>query len=131
MALLVVEYGALSAVHDSADGHRLRLGDFRAPCAVDKVAILDAGRYTATWEAIGITRVRWVPRDELMTLLDDVPSVRRHVFTHLAAEVRCHQTERVRTSLDDATTRLAAWLVEQVVAQGVRIEFAPWAGRTR
>lgn len=121
VALMVVESGALSAVHDSADGRRLRLGEFRAPCAVDKVAVLDSGRHTATWEAVGRTRVRRVPRDDLIRLLEDVPSVRWHVLAHLAAEVRRHQAERVRTTLDDATTRLAAWLVQQAATRGVHV----------
>lgn len=46
--LLVVESGALAAVRDTADGRRIRFGTFVAPCAVDKVALLDGGLHTAS-----------------------------------------------------------------------------------
>jgi CRP/FNR family transcriptional regulator, cyclic AMP receptor protein len=119
--LLVVERGALAAIHDGADGRRVRLGDFHGPCAVDKVAVLDAGHHTATWTAVGTTVLRLVSRDEVLALVDDVPAVRRHVLTRLAGEVRRHQDERLRASLDDATTRLAAWLMQAAAEQGRRI----------
>jgi CRP/FNR family transcriptional regulator, cyclic AMP receptor protein len=119
--LLVVEAGALTAFHDSAHGRRVAFGDFPAPCAVDKAAVLDGGGHTATWQASGTTRLRRIARDELLSLLDDVPAVRRHVLTHLAAQVRHHQTERVRAELDDAATRAAAWIVEAAATHGRRI----------
>ena len=49
--LLVVESGALTGVRETADGRRLRLGEFPAPCTVGKSAVLGAGRHTATWLA--------------------------------------------------------------------------------
>ena len=121
-ALLVVESGGLRAVHESGEGRRLRLGDFRAPCAVDKVALLDTGAYTSTWEAIDRTRIRSIPRAVFLSVLDDVDAVRRHVLAHLAAEVRRHQEERVTMTLADATARVAAWLVAEMAVQGARVE---------
>ncbi|MEQ7124245.1 Crp/Fnr family transcriptional regulator [Actinopolymorpha sp. B11F2] len=119
--LLVVESGALTAFHDSTQGRRVNLGDFHAPCAVDKAAVLDRGGHTATWQASGTTRLRRFPRDEVLALVDDVPAVRRHVLAHLAAQVRHHQTERIRATLDDATTRAAIWLVQATATHGRRI----------
>jgi CRP/FNR family transcriptional regulator, cyclic AMP receptor protein len=120
-SLLVVERGTLCAVHETADGRRVRLGYFDAPRAVDKVALLDSGTHTATWEAVGRTTVRRVPKQVVLSLIDDVAAVRRHVLAHLASEVRRHQEERVRTASADTGTRVAAWLVEQMASQGVRI----------
>src|SRR5256885_6571908 len=58
MNLLVVEAGGLTAVHETAGGQRLRWGEFPAPCAVDKVAVLDGGGHTATWLAATSSRIR-------------------------------------------------------------------------
>jgi CRP/FNR family cyclic AMP-dependent transcriptional regulator len=68
--LLVVESGALTAVRETADGHRLRLGEFPAPCTVDKAAVLGAGRHTATWSAAARARIRLVPAADLFRLID-------------------------------------------------------------
>lgn len=46
--VIVVEVGTLTAVHETATGQRLRLGEFVGPCAVDKAAVLDGGGHTAT-----------------------------------------------------------------------------------
>ncbi len=109
--LIVVESGTLTATHDTADGRRLRLGEFPAPCAVDKAAVLDGGGHTATWSAATRARLRFVPADELLALLDDVPAARRHVLNHLAGKLRDQHDELVRASFADTTTRTAAWLL--------------------
>ena len=84
----MVEHGALSAVHDSWDGRRVRLGDFRPPCAVDKVALLDSRSRTATWEAIGPTRIRSVPRATVAASVRIVPATAVTSSTKVLADVR-------------------------------------------
>jgi CRP/FNR family cyclic AMP-dependent transcriptional regulator len=108
--LVVAETGGLTAVHETEAGHRRRLGEFPAPCAVDKAAVLDGGGHTATWITTSRTRLLLVPAAEFLTLVD-VPTVRAHVFTHLAAQLRTAQEDVVLTSFADAPTRVAAWLV--------------------
>ncbi|MBF9135437.1 Crp/Fnr family transcriptional regulator [Plantactinospora sp. S1510] len=119
--VIVVEAGTLTGVHETADGRRLRLGEFRAPCAVDKSAVLDSGGYTATWVAATRVRYRLVPAGELLRLIDDVPAVRRHVLGHLAGRLRERQRDLVRTSFSDAGTRVAAWLVTAAARTGRRV----------
>ncbi|GAB3964236.1 Crp/Fnr family transcriptional regulator [Plantactinospora veratri] len=119
--VIVVEAGTLTGVHETADGKRLRLGDFAGPCAVDKSAVLDGGGYTATWLAATVLRYRLVPAGELLRLIDDVPAVRRHVLGHLAGRLRDGQAELVRTSYADAGTRVAAWLVAAAGRSGRRV----------
>ncbi|AVT32550.1 MULTISPECIES: Crp/Fnr family transcriptional regulator [unclassified Plantactinospora] len=119
--VIVVEAGTLTGVHETADGKRLRLGDFVGPCAVDKSAVLDGGGYTATWLAATVLRYRLVPAGELLRLIDDVPAVRRHVLGHLAGRLRDRQAELVRTSYADAGTRVAAWLVAAAGRSGRRV----------
>ncbi|MEE6260244.1 Crp/Fnr family transcriptional regulator [Plantactinospora sonchi] len=119
--VLVVEAGTLTAVHETVDGRRLRLGEFTAPCAVDKSAVLDGGRHTATWVAATTVRCRLLPAPELLRLVDDVPAVRRHVLAHLARELRDRQRDLVRTAFADAPTRVAAWLVTSAERTGRRV----------
>jgi CRP/FNR family cyclic AMP-dependent transcriptional regulator len=108
--LVVAETGGLTAVFETAGGRRRRLGEFPAPCAVDKAAVLDGGGHTATWVTTARSRLRLVPATEFLALVD-VPAVRTHVFARLASQVRAQQEDLVLTSFADAPTRVAAWLV--------------------
>ncbi len=132
--LVVVETGALTAVHETETGHRRRLGEFPAPCAVDKAAVLDGGGHTATWLTTTRSRLRLIPAAEFLALVD-VPSVRRHVFRHLAGQLRRSQEDTVLTSYTDATTRVATWLVRaatgRVPLPGAQQGLAETLGLTR
>jgi CRP/FNR family transcriptional regulator, cyclic AMP receptor protein len=132
--LVVAETGGLSAVHETEAGQRRRLGEFAAPCAVDKAAVLDGGGHTATWVTTARSRLRFVPATEFLALVD-VPSVRAHVFTKLAGQLRSQQEDLVLTSFADATTRVAAWLVRaatpRVRLPGAQQGLAETLGLTR
>lgn len=119
--LIVIEAGALTAAHETVHGQRLRLGEFVAPCAVDKAAVLDGLGYTATWQASTRSRIRLVPSDQLLAILEEVPAVRRHAFAHLSQRLRDQQDDLVLTSFADAATRTAAWLVRAAGRTGRRI----------
>lgn len=132
--LIVVETGALTAVHETESGHRRRLGEFPAPCAVDKAAVLDGGGHTATWLTTTRSRLRLIPAAEFLALVD-VPAVRRHVFRHLANQLRRTQENAVLTSYTDATTRVATWLVRAAASRvplpGAQQGLAETLGLTR
>lgn len=132
--LVVAETGGLTAVHETAAGHRLRLGEFPAPCAVDKAAVLDGGGHTATWVTTARSRLRFVPAAEFLALVD-VPAVRAHVFAQLAGQLRERQDDLVLTSFADAPTRVAAWLVRaatpRVLLAGAQQGLAEALGLTR
>jgi CRP/FNR family cyclic AMP-dependent transcriptional regulator len=117
--LVVAETGTLTAVHETAAGHRRRLGEFPAPCAVDKAAVLDSGGHTATWLTTARSQLRFVPAATFLALID-VPEVRAHVFTQLAAQLRTQQDDLLLTTFADAPTRVAAWLV-RAAASRVRL----------
>jgi CRP/FNR family transcriptional regulator len=119
--LLVVETGALTAIRDTAAGQRLRLGEFPAPCAVEKAAVLDGNGYTATWVAATVSRIRSVPAREVLAAVDDVPAARRHVLAHLAFRLRESSDELVSAHFTDAATRTAAWLVRAAGRTGPRV----------
>ncbi len=119
--LIVVESGTLTATFDTANGRRLRLGEFPAPCAVDKAAVLDAGGHTATWLAAIRSQVRLVPAGDVLAVIDDVPAARRHVLAHLAQRLRDQQDGLVLASFADTTTRTAAWLLRAAGHTGTRI----------
>lgn len=133
--LIVVEAGGVTATHETASGRRLRLGEFPAPCAVDKAAVLDRAGHTATWVATARSRVRLLPAADLFALVDDVPAARRHVLAHLARQLREQQDDLVRASVADAVTRTAAWLVRaatrRVVLPGAQEGLAEAIGATR
>jgi CRP/FNR family cyclic AMP-dependent transcriptional regulator len=132
--LIVAETGGLTAVHETAAGQRRRLGEFTAPCAVDKAAVLDGGGHTATWITTARSRLRLVPAAEFLALVD-VPAVRTHVFAQLAGQLRASQDDLVLTSYADATTRVAAWLVRaatpRVPLPGAQQGLAEALGLTR
>jgi CRP/FNR family cyclic AMP-dependent transcriptional regulator len=132
--LVVAETGGLTAVHETASGHRRRLGEFPAPCAVDKAAVLDNAGHTATWITTSTSRLRLIPAPEFLTLVN-VPEVRTHVFTQLASQLRATQADLVLTSFADAPTRVAAWLVHaaapNVPLPGAQQGLAETLGLTR
>jgi CRP/FNR family transcriptional regulator len=132
--LVVAETGGLTAVHETAGGHRRRLGEYPAPCAVDKAAVLDGAGHTATWVTTARSRLRLVPAREFLALVD-LPSVRGHVFATLAGQLRRHQEDLVLTSYADAPTRVAAWLVRaatpRVRLPGAQQGLAETLGLTR
>lgn len=119
--LLVVESGTLTAVRETADGHRLRLGEFPAPCTVDKAAVLGAGRYTATWLTATRAKIRLVPAGDLLALVDEVPAVRRHVLEYLARRLEERQEDLVHTAFAGTTARVAGWLARATVRPGDRV----------
>lgn len=101
--LVIVESGVLTAVRDTSDGRRMRLGEYAAPCAVDKAAVLDEGGHTATWVAARPSRLRLVPVAEVHAAIDDVPTVRRHVLS-LISRANC-ETARTTWSWPVSPTR--------------------------
>jgi CRP/FNR family transcriptional regulator len=119
--LHIVEAGGVVATRETASGRRLRLGEFPAPCAVDKSAVLDGGGHTATWIARDRCLIRRLPAAEFLALLDDVPAARRHVLTVLARRLRHQQDDLVLASFADAVTRVAAWLVRAAASSGERV----------
>jgi CRP/FNR family transcriptional regulator len=132
--LIVAETGAMTAIHETAAGRRRRLGEFPAPCAADKAAVLDGGGHTATWLTTARSRLRFVPSAEFLALVD-VPTVRAHVFRTLAGQLRTQQDDLVLTSYADATTRVAAWLVRAATTRvrlpGAQQGLAETLGLTR
>lgn len=119
--LIVVLNGSLTAVHDTANGRRLRFGDFHAPCAVDKVAVLDDGGHTATWVAATDAQLRLIPRGELLEIIENVAAARQHVLDYLAQQVRQQQQRLIDHRFGDATTRIGAWLIRAAGDGGTRV----------
>lgn len=120
-SLIVVELGALTASHESADGRRFRFGERTAPCAVDKVAVLDGGTHTAMWQTSERSRLRLLPAGELLRLIDDVPAARRHVLSYLADQAQRGRDQLAGARLGDTAARVAAWLLRATDGPGTRI----------
>ena len=91
----------------------IRFGDWAAPCALDKIAVIDGGGHTATLTALAPCGVRSLPRDRFLALVDDAPSVRTHVLRTLAGHARRQQERLTATATLPAEARVAAWLLDQ------------------
>jgi CRP/FNR family transcriptional regulator len=119
--LVIVESGWLTAFRETTDGRRLRLGEYQAPCAVDKTAVLSGRGHSATWIARTRSRLRFLPATELFALIDDEPSVRGHVVRHLAGQLYDRQEDLLRSAYADTTARVAGWLADSGGRAGVRV----------
>jgi CRP-like cAMP-binding protein len=109
--LLVLLSGGTAASATTAAGRVVRFGTWHAPCALDKVALLDGAGHTATYTALTPCTVRAVPRARFTALLDDSTAVRAHVLRLLAAQARAHQHRLTDTATLPCEARLAAWLL--------------------
>jgi len=112
--LLLLLYGRVAATVTTSAGRIVRFGDFAAPCALDKVAVIDGRGHTATLTALTPCSVRSLPRDLFHALVDDAPAARRHVLRILADHARREQTRFTATATLPTDARLAGWLLEKV-----------------
>ncbi|WLW54594.1 Crp/Fnr family transcriptional regulator [Streptomyces sp. YU58] len=116
--LLVLLEGRTAASATTAGGRVVGFGTWAAPCALDKVALLDGAGHTATYTAVSPCTVRAVPRARFTALLDDSAAVRAHVFRLLAAQARAQQDRLTDTVALPCEARLAAWLLERQATAG-------------
>lgn len=112
--LLVLLDGSTAASATTAGGRVVRFGTWQAPCALDKVALLDGAGHTATFTALTPCAVRAVPRARFTALLDDSAAVRAHVFRLLAAQARAQQDRLTGAVTLPCEARLAAWLLAEL-----------------
>lgn len=113
--------GTVLAMRSTPEGRELRLGEFTAPGALDKTAVIDGAGHTATFRARGECLAWSVARADLLGLIDDVGALRRHVMQRLAATVREQQERLVETIFGDARQRVATWLVRSLPGTGTKV----------
>ncbi|TLS42777.1 Crp/Fnr family transcriptional regulator [Streptomyces montanus] len=111
--LILLLRGRVAAGTVTGTGRVLRFGEWAAPCALDKIAVIDGGGHTATLTALTPCGVRTLPRDHFLALVDDVSSVRAHVLRVLAGHARRQQERLTATATLPAEARLAAWLLDR------------------
>jgi CRP/FNR family transcriptional regulator, cyclic AMP receptor protein len=111
--LLLLLQGRVAATVTTVAGRIVHFGEFAAPCALDKVAVIDGGGHTATLTALTACAVRSLPRDLVHALIDSAPATRRHVLRVLADHARREQARFAATFALSTEARLAAWLLEQ------------------
>ncbi|MBV7701062.1 Crp/Fnr family transcriptional regulator [Streptomyces sp. TRM70350] len=114
--LVLLLRGRVAATATTRSGRVVRFGEWAGPCALDKVAVIDGHGHTATLTALTPCSVRTLPRDRFLTVIDDVPSVRRHVLRVLASQARSHQEKITITATMPAEARLAAWLLNEAAS---------------
>ena len=111
--LLLLLQGRVTASVTTSGGRTVRFGDFAAPCALDKVAVIDGGGHTATLTALTPCVVRSLPRDLFHALIDNAPAARRHVLRVLADHARHEQKRFADAATLSIEARVAAWLLEE------------------
>jgi CRP/FNR family transcriptional regulator len=111
--LLLLLHGRVAATVTTSKGRSVRVGDFAAPCALDKIAVIDGRGHTATLTALTTCAVRSLPREHFDALVDSAPAARRHVFRVLADHARQGQERFAATATLSTETRLAIWLLEK------------------
>lgn len=114
--LLLLLGGRVTATGTTGAGRVVRFGEWAAPCALDKIAVIDGGGHTATLTARTPCVVRSLPRERFLTLVDDESSVRRHVLRVLAGSAREQQERLARTATLPAGARVSVWLLERAAA---------------
>lgn len=114
--LMLLLRGRVAATATTSAGRVIRFGEFGAPCALDKIAVIDGRGHTAAFTALTPCAVRNLPRDRFHALLEGVPSARRHVLRVLAEHVRRQQRQYAAVATLRTEARLAAWLLEQAAA---------------
>ncbi|GAA2796013.1 Crp/Fnr family transcriptional regulator [Nonomuraea dietziae] len=121
--LLVLLRGRVCATAGTAAGRVVRFGEWAGPCALDKVAVIDGRGHTATLTSITACSVRSLPRARFEELVDDVPSVRRHVLRLLADQARRQQERFADAAMLPVEARLASWLLARAAASSrARVE---------
>ncbi|MGI5350732.1 Crp/Fnr family transcriptional regulator [Streptomyces sp. CA-250714] len=111
--LLLLVRGRVAASTTTSSGRVIRFGEWPAPCALDKIAVIDGAGHTATLTALTPCAVRSLPRDRFLGLVEDVGSVRTHVLHVLAGYARRQQQQLAATATLPAEARLSAWLLER------------------
>jgi CRP/FNR family transcriptional regulator, cyclic AMP receptor protein len=114
--------GTVVAIRATPDGRELRLGTLVGPCALDKTALLDGEGHTATFKAEGECLVWSVTRADLVSLIDDVAALRKHVMVQLASSVRERTDRLVEATFADARQRVASWLVRSLPEAGTTVQ---------
>jgi CRP/FNR family transcriptional regulator, cyclic AMP receptor protein len=122
--LVVIETGSVTAVHDTANGTRVRLSAVTGPRVIDKAATLDGGVHTANWTATTPCRLRLLPADLFRQLIGEEPALRQQVLGYLSAEVNRHRRARVRHAAPGPLAQVAAWLAEASRTNGDTVYLA-------
>ena len=120
----------MAATVTTSAGRIVHFGDFAAPCALDKVAVIDGRGHTATLTALTACAVRSLPRDLFDALVDSAPAARRHVLRVLADHAR-HEQERFAATATLSTEpawQLGCWSRPEGLRQPVTLPVVrnPW-----
>jgi CRP/FNR family cyclic AMP-dependent transcriptional regulator len=119
--LVVLLSGAVNARVETAAGRVVAVGSWTAPVALDKVALLDGRRHTATLHARTDCNWRAIARADIEALIGDAPMVRRHVLHVLAQQVATTQERFVAAATLPADARLSRWLLERAATEGTEL----------
>ncbi|HEX5828708.1 MAG TPA: Crp/Fnr family transcriptional regulator [Candidatus Limnocylindrales bacterium] len=127
-ALHIILSGRVKISSPSDTGVEAILATLRAGEFFGSLALLDGAPRSASATAVEATETLILPRDRFRQLVNDVPSIRDHVFAELAGELRRLTLHVEELHFLDIAGRLAARLArlaeEQGQADGAEIRLA-------
>ncbi len=118
-ALHIVLTGRVKISSPSDTGVEAILTTLRPGEWFGALALLDGAPRSASATAVGATETLILPRDRFRQLVDDEPSIRDHVLTALAEEMRRLTRHVEELHFLDIAGRIAARLVRLAEEQGI------------
>lgn len=117
-ALHIILSGRVKISSPSDSGVEAILTTARPGAFFGSLSLLDGAPRSASATAVEATETLVLPRDRFQRLVDEVPSIRGHVFDELAREIRRLTSHVEELHFLDITGRLAARLVRMAEEQG-------------
>ncbi len=117
-ALHIVLSGRVKISSPSETGVEAILATLRPSEFFGALALLDGAPRSATATAVNATETLVLPREQFHRLVDEVPSIRDHVFAELAHEIRRLTNHVEELHFLDIAGRLAARLARMADEQG-------------
>jgi CRP/FNR family cyclic AMP-dependent transcriptional regulator len=116
--------GTVVAAYTGSAGTQVWPARWDGPAVVDKPSILGGGIPLTALVATTVCAVRLLPPARFLQLLDEEPSVRRHVLGHLARDALAGRDQLALSATRPAVAQVAAWLL----AHGAIAPATAWRG---
>lgn len=118
-SLLIIEDGRAVALRTSAGGRVARIRVDDAPVAIDKATALTGQSHLFTWMTLTRCRVRAIPRELFLDLVESDRSVLLQTAKHLATQANRSRADFLDAAIHDPATRVLDRLRQMADSQGV------------
>jgi CRP-like cAMP-binding protein len=105
--------GTIVATYGRSDGVEMWPERWIGPAIVDKPAVLDGRPCPTGLMAMTTVSVGLLPCADFLRLLEEEPSVRKHVLAQLARDAMTGRRKLAQAATSPAVARIAVWLNDQ------------------